>query len=260
MPSPFPGMDPFIEGQVWQGFHTRFITALGDALVPLVLPKYLVDVETYVFLGPIDEPPERVLGPDVYIAERNINATLPEASTVAGATLTSPITMTMAAWPNEFKQHYLTIRSRQNRKLVTVLKLLSPWNKSPGDGETEYEVKRQNVLAGMTHLVELDLLRGGNRLKVREPLPAWDYFAFVFHWQHPARVEAYGCDMRHPLPTIAVPLQEDDPDVRLDLQQVFNGVYERSGYSALIDYFADVVPPLVPEHETWIRKQITPAS
>ena len=45
MPSPFPGMDPFIEGQRWASFHDRLVVAIGDALVPQVRPRYIVDAE-----------------------------------------------------------------------------------------------------------------------------------------------------------------------------------------------------------------------
>ena len=50
MPSPFPGMDPFIEGQDWEDFHTRVITALADSLLPGVRPRYVVRVERRVYL------------------------------------------------------------------------------------------------------------------------------------------------------------------------------------------------------------------
>ncbi|MFA0775855.1 MAG: hypothetical protein THHGLFOP_001379, partial [Candidatus Fervidibacter sp.] len=50
MPSPFPGMDPFIEGQLWDDFHSRFVPELAAALMPKVRPKYLVTVERRVYL------------------------------------------------------------------------------------------------------------------------------------------------------------------------------------------------------------------
>ena len=32
MPSPFPGMDPYIEGSVWEDFHADFMSALRELL------------------------------------------------------------------------------------------------------------------------------------------------------------------------------------------------------------------------------------
>ncbi len=69
MPSPFPGMDPFIEGQVWKGFHTRFIAALGDLLVAQLRPRYVVQIEEYVYLAREDEEPDRLFEPDLAIVE-----------------------------------------------------------------------------------------------------------------------------------------------------------------------------------------------
>jgi hypothetical protein len=33
MPSPFPGMDPFIEGRKGRDFHTRLITTMSEMLM-----------------------------------------------------------------------------------------------------------------------------------------------------------------------------------------------------------------------------------
>lgn len=50
MPSPFPGMDPFIESQMWDDFHTEFITAARELLVQQVRPQYVVNIERCVFV------------------------------------------------------------------------------------------------------------------------------------------------------------------------------------------------------------------
>src|SRR5580692_545534 len=98
MPSPFPGMDPFIEGQLWQDFHTSFITVLREQLVPQVRPRYVVQIEEG-------------------------SAT---AATLAPALHISPI-------PRQDRQKFLSIRSTQSRRIVSVIELLSPVNKTPGD-------------------------------------------------------------------------------------------------------------------------------
>jgi hypothetical protein len=50
MPSPFPGMDPYLEQPVfWSEFHNRLIVAIADALVPSLLPRYYVGVETRTY-------------------------------------------------------------------------------------------------------------------------------------------------------------------------------------------------------------------
>ena len=49
MPSPFPGMDPFLESQEWEDFHTTFNTILRERLGPSLEPDYLVRVERRVY-------------------------------------------------------------------------------------------------------------------------------------------------------------------------------------------------------------------
>lgn len=34
MPSPFPGMDPYLEGEEWVDVYQRFATAISDHLMP----------------------------------------------------------------------------------------------------------------------------------------------------------------------------------------------------------------------------------
>ncbi|PSR14682.1 hypothetical protein C8255_23845 [filamentous cyanobacterium CCP3] len=50
MPSPFPGIDPYLEqATFWSSFHSRLIVALADALAPQQRPRYCVEVETCTY-------------------------------------------------------------------------------------------------------------------------------------------------------------------------------------------------------------------
>ena len=41
MPSPFPGMDPYLESeQLWPGFHHQLVTCLYQILLPGLVDKY----------------------------------------------------------------------------------------------------------------------------------------------------------------------------------------------------------------------------
>ena len=56
MPSPFPGMDPYIElPMFWSEFHSRLVVAIADALAPSLLPRYYVAVETRTYLDATQE-------------------------------------------------------------------------------------------------------------------------------------------------------------------------------------------------------------
>lgn len=206
MPSPFPGMDPFIEGQHWRDLHHGMISMIQELLAPNVLPRYVVLVEE-----------------DVY-----------------------PI------------RAYLTVRYRETREVVTVIEFLSPTNKSP-DGRNEYLRKREEVLQSPAHLVELDLLRGGERLPTVELLPPGDYYAFVSRVPHRPKAAVYAWPLSHPLPAIPVPLAGENPDVWLNLQLAFTTVYERAAYAYSLDYRQPVQPPLNETDAAWVRQVVQAA-
>jgi hypothetical protein len=45
MPTPFPGMDPYLERPgLWQEIHTRLIVAIADVLGPMVHPPYILSI------------------------------------------------------------------------------------------------------------------------------------------------------------------------------------------------------------------------
>jgi hypothetical protein len=49
MPSPFPGMNPYLEQpDAWQDFHQGYIARARDALAAQVLPKYFVKLEEHI--------------------------------------------------------------------------------------------------------------------------------------------------------------------------------------------------------------------
>ena len=169
MPSPFPGMDPFIESQRWQDFHTTFITIVREVLMPRVRPRYVVDVEQYVYLARGEEDPDRLIEPDLAIVDHTDSWTSEAFDGGGTALAVKPVVHTVPV-PKRFRQAYLAIRSREFREVVTVIEVLSPWNKTLGDGRAEYLTKRTNIFLTPAHLVEFDLLRAGQRLPTCEPL------------------------------------------------------------------------------------------
>jgi hypothetical protein len=146
--------------------------------------------------------------------------------------------------PHLVEQKFLTIRSRERRDVITVIEVLSPWNKSPGDGFKEYLQKQSGYLRSMVHIVEIDLLRGGSRLPTIEPLPAGDYFAFVGRWDRRPNLDVYHWHLQNHLPRIPIPLKVGDADAALDLQAAFERTYENAGYDYALDYDAPLDPPL----------------
>lgn len=249
MPSPFPGMDPFIEGQKWRDCHTNMMTGIQGALGPLVAPRYAVDVEEVVYLlGADDEDEQRV--PDVRIRQRDDEHSSWEDPSSATATL-EPQVHTLPQ-TKSVRQRYLRLRERRTHQIVTIIEVLSPTNK--GVGRREYVNKRNEILTNSINLVELDLLRGGARLPTVEPLRPADYYAFVCRHRQLPEVDVYAWMLQQPLPTIPIPLKDDDPDVPLDLQAVFAVLYDRAVYQYSLDYDVPVDPPLSEADDEWVRQ------
>lgn len=256
MPSPFPGMDPFVEEQKWMSFHARFVPALGDAIVPAVRPRYVVDVEQHVFVSRDEDERGMPIGADVSVADTGTGrlARRPRRPSIGGVGIAArPVVRTIPMLRRR-RQAYLSIRNRDSLNVVTVIEVLSPWNKTVGDGRDEYLNKRQTVFASLANLVELDLLRGGTRLPAREPLPSGDYFAFVCRPARLPEVDVYPWSIRDRLPRIPIPLATGDLDVMVDLQAVFAGTYERGGYDYALNYGRALAPPLTDADSAWARK------
>lgn len=263
MPSPFPGMDPFIEGYLWHDFHGSLIFAIRDMLVPYVRPRYVVRTEERVYLEQeAEDGQSRHIRPDLLIGEP---FSLPSRSPGRpSASLTvEPVEITLPL-AEPVRERYLTIRERETLDVITVIELLSPANKRAGSSDrTVYLSKRLEVLNSNANLVELDLLRGGKRLPAEEPLPPGDYYAVISRSDDRPRAAAYPWLLRGRMPLIPIPLAGGDPDVPLDLQAAFTMAYDRAGYDYSLDYEGEIVPPLPASDLAWaqdILRSRTPAA
>ena len=243
MPSPFPGMDPFIEGQVWRDFHSAMLLAIRKALVKLVRPRYVVNVDEYVYLAADHEANETLIAPDVRIFESKPGWPPALPSDGESGVMLQPV-IRQTPVPEKNEQIFLEIRTRSGAEVVTVVELLSPWNKASGTGRTEYLNKRHNIAVSPANLVEIDLLRGGPRLPTTTPLPAGDYYAFVSRRDHFPDVEVFAWTLHEQLPCLPIPLAADDADVSVDLQAAFNIAYDDAGYDYSLDYQLAIAPRL----------------
>ncbi len=255
MPSPFPGIDPFLESSpFWTDFHGNFLYAVREFLVPKVRPKYVVLAQVQVTV--MREPDEKIgtIVPDVVVVEGE-SPLMPETESGSVSVAVAAPAIVRLAFTQKQEQVYLEIRERETRRLVTVIKLLSPSNKrfgSPAWGD--YLKKRDAIFSSDVHLVELDLLRGGVRMPMGDPLPEGNYYAIISRSYRRPYCEVYAWKLRDPMPMIPIPLLKGDPDVLLDLQAVFNTVYDRAGYDYSLDYTREIEPPLKPEDAQWVKE------
>ena len=250
MASPFPGMDPYLEDPAfWPDFHHRFIDDWCDAVANQLPASYEARLNESVNLVQMSPAVIKLIYPDVAVSRKR----RPPRSRSQGSRtlLLEPITI-----PHEFleevRQSRIDILHRPDRRLVSVLELLSPTNKT-GDGCAEYRAKRKAVLAQKVHLVELDLLLDGNRLPLSQPLPDGDYYTLVSRADHRPDCEVYTWRVREPLPTIPIPLQAPDADVLIDLGKVFQVTFERGRYAPSLPYGKHPVAPLQPRDAQWAR-------
>lgn len=254
MPSPFPGMNPYIEQPaVWEDFHTRFMTAAAEVIAAQVEPRYFVKIEERLFLHePFAAGRDGYGRPDLSVLSGDERAAAPTGGTATAA----PATV-YAPEEEEASQRYLEVRDRQSRAVVTVVELLSPANKESKDGREQYWNKTRVLLNRTeTNLVEIDLLRGGPRLPWRD-MPACDYYALVCRTAERPRAAFWPVRLRESLPTIPIPLRPDEPEASLDLQALVHRIYDAARYKLFI-YDTDPEPPLRAADAVWAALLLNP--
>ncbi len=254
MPSPFPGMNPYLErAAVWSDFHARFIPQAADALAGQVAPRYFVKVGEHVYLHERSADERKPLGrPDVSVHPAGDAA----ARGVAVATSSpAPSAVFIPDPVDEVRVPFLEVRDRTDRQVVTVVELVSPANKTTGADRDQYWNKVRTVLKTGASLVEIDLLRGGPRLPWRD-MPACDYYALVSRYPTRPRVDFWPIALRDPLPVIPVPLSPGDPEASLDLQSLVHRIYD-AGYFSLFLYDGPPEPALRPDDAAWAAGLLT---
>ncbi|MCS7273601.1 MAG: DUF4058 family protein [Fimbriimonadales bacterium] len=200
----------------------------------------------------------RGIAPNVVVHERTKQPR--EGVAVLEVQPNAPIVLEVAE--ESHTEGFLQILDReQGFRVVTVIEVLSPTNKEPNSkGRELYLGKQSELLQTDTHLVEIDLLRGGEYTlappyaRVSEHATApWHYLISVRWVGKPERFLLYPCTVRESLPEIPIPLAPDDGYARLDLQAVPNQCYEDGAYADVIDYRqGPPPPPFAPEDAAWI--------
>ncbi len=263
MPSPFPGMDPYLEGELWQEFHERLAQQISEQLLKVLPPHYVALLaKRYVLhrpaVGLMSLPEEhRVVYPDVHVAH------IPRIAEVAVAyetqALTQPAARLASLVTEETPVISVEVRDVANRRLVTVIEILSPVNKM-GDGAMEYVEKRTALMTTSVHLLEIDLLRRGGRVIFETDPPPADYYAYLSRFTDRPYTDVWPVGLRDRLPVLPVPLLPPDEDVLLDLQRAVNACYDLVHYERLLDYTVPPPPPpLSNEDALWVAERLAAA-
>ena len=257
MPSPFPGMDPFIEGQIWQDFHDSLIPDLRDALNWSLPGRYTAYIQDRVTLTDASGDGGWAVVGDASVRDRGDAGDTPATAAVTASPGVATLTLTLPAVESD-EEIYVEVREGDTGRLVTVIEVLSPKNKR-GDGRVAYLEKRAALLRTEVNLVELDLLRGGRRPPTVEPLPDSDYFAFVSRADERPTVAVTHWRLSDPLPNVPVPLRPGDREVTLPLQRIFGRMYDAANYARVLRYDRPPSPPLPPDGAAWAAERLAAA-
>lgn len=217
MPSPFPGMDPYLEDEaIWPQFQHQIVASLYQILLPGLVDRYRARINQRTYAT--EEP----LFTSIIRQERT--------------------------------EEFIELRQRSDGRLVTLIDVPSPINKTLSQGRTAYHETRRMARTQNASLVEIDLVLQGQPLLEysREGLPEWDFAVTVTRCTQPERYEIYTSTLAKRLPRFKVPLAPDDRDTVLDLQATFSRAFDQANFSDLIDYAEDPSAKLSDTHQKWI--------
>lgn len=219
MPSPFPGMDPYIEASGrWAGFHRAFVAECARQLNQILPRDYVARLE---------------VRPQTDALPQEID------------------------WLDKPTEAFIHLQRFPEEQVVTGVEMLSQSNKA-GKGRAAYLARRFDYRQASMNLVELDFLLAGERVLAGRPLPQHHYCAFLTRASRAELCEFYPWSVRDELQSIPVPLRTGEEDVPLELKAAFDRTYDGGRFHMLIDYSAHLPAELVaPDREWAIRRAAT---
>jgi hypothetical protein len=262
MNSPFPGLDPYLERH-WGDVHQALVTYIRNQLQPSLPGDLRARMQERVT---IESPGMRhEYYPDVRVVERPRRRPARAGTAVAERVATArtadgvptpavPIVIHRDTEPvTESSIEIVDVKS--GHRVITSIEVLSPANKHAGDGQRLFLQKRDDLTRAGVNTVEIDLLRGGDRILMirREQIPPshrTDYQICIWRAVQPGSVFIDKAPLRERLPVIAIPLRPADPDALLDLQLVVDQSYRNGGYDD-IDYADESEPRLTKTDARW---------
>ncbi len=272
MPSPFPGMDPYLEQRaLFPDLHDGFVAYFREALQARLPEPYYAVIGSRLWV----EMSQREIGPDVHVLEGLNGGSKSNGGPAVGSaenggglaialqTRTEPVLITVPH--DEFRETFVEIYSRREQeRLVTVVELLSHSNKAPGEkGRELYLRKQQELLDSQTHLVEIDLLRAGEHSTavpldyLRRRCGEFDYHVCMHQFHHFEDFLVYPFRLEDTLPEIGVPLLPGDGGVAVDLQVVFNRCYDAGPYRRRVRYRDTQPEPALDEpRAAWAKQRL----
>ncbi|MBI4586212.1 MAG: DUF4058 family protein [Planctomycetes bacterium] len=163
MPSPFPGMDPYIEDpEIWSDFHGGMANEIRGELNRILQPRYVARLTPRVTYEIVEIAERREVRPDVGVPQPRTPAgqTAGTAAAVTAAPVESLVQMELP-----LRLYTVEVRETGTLRLVTAIEILSPVNKRPGhEAYQDYLRKRRELLrsrrAGQLDAGDLQVLGG----------------------------------------------------------------------------------------------------
>jgi hypothetical protein len=217
MPSPFPGMDPYLEDEkFWPDFHHQFMACLYEVLRPGLVDRY-----------------KARMNHRHYVTEQALFISVVQ---------------------EEHAEDFLEIRHRAETRLVTVIEMATPTNKTTSVGRKSLLDKRAQSQAAGANFVEIDLVLQGRPMLdfTRAGHPDWDYAITVTHAVKQESFIVYPGNLQKPLPRFRLPLVGDDRDPLVDVQTAFTRCYDQCGFAGKIDYQQRPATKLSDDQARWL--------
>ena len=264
MPSPFPGMDPFLEHHaIFPGLHDSLLTYLRESLQLSLPAPYFAEINERAWVQKVEDAIEADY---CLLSSDSAHDQSPSGKSTRSELhqLAKPILISVPV--EKHRQAFLEVRSSVDggERVVTTIEVLSLANKMPGPkGRTVYLSKQQEILDSDSNLVEIDLLRGGvhtsaipvDRLRAR--VPQFAYHMCVHRFEFFGTYAIYPMQLKEKLPAFSVPLLPGDGSVTVDLRAVFARAYDTGPYRRRIRYEPSrIEPPLVGEDLEWATEML----
>ena len=255
MPTPFPGMDPYLERSgVWNQIHTTLIVDIQRFLTPHLRPRYRAAIEQRTYLAVLP-PDEQLVGiPDALVVSESPGEHSGGVAVVAQTAVT-PLVAELPQ-PEEIKERYLEIRDVETNDVITVIEILSPSNKIGREGREQYERKRLKILGSLTNLVEIDLLRAGQPFPMKIDAQN-DYRIVISRSEHRPRADVYLFSIRQAIPDLPIPLRPGEEEPVVPLNKILHDLYDQGGYDLIVNYQQSAEPPLPEVDAGWVTEIVS---
>jgi hypothetical protein len=247
--NPFPGMNPYLEAVPWwREVHNTLISEIRFFLLDSLPIEYSVSMEERVVIvrNPPEETRRRYAIPDITISGRDFSSSDVDKRP-NGQAITAVLPDVYPA-----RERFIEIRMQNRNAAVAIIEILSPSNKNRGRDRDDYISKRERILNSSTHLLEIDLLRGGDPMPIKGYEGDAPYRIMLSRHELRPSVDLYVFDLQSSIPQFAVPLSHKDDEPVLDLGYILDDIYQRSYYARGLDYSLEPHGPISSDDREWL--------